>query len=359
MTGTMDRVRSAVGAGRSWGRTVTDGSSSGNGHRSGDGAPAQTRRRRRGGGEQPMVPDAEFTSYYGRPVVRPSPWTADIPAYLFLGGLAGGSSLLAAGADLTGLAGLRRATRATALAALGGGTYALVHDLGRPSRMHHMLRVAKPTSPMSVGSWLLAAYGPLAGAAAASELAPAVLGEGRAAAVLRLGRAAGLGAAGFAPAVASYTGVLLGDTATPTWAEAGPYLPWLFVSGAAAAAGGAALVTAPRGQSAPARRLGLAGAVGELVATEVVKRRAGLAGEPMGQGRAGRYARGARWCTVAGAGLGLSVGGRSRLGAAAAGALLAAGSWCSRFAVFHGGQQSAADPRYTVVPQRERLRPGT
>ncbi len=44
-----------------------------------------------------MVPPATFTSYYGRPVVKPSPWEADIPAYLFFGGLAAGSSLLARG----------------------------------------------------------------------------------------------------------------------------------------------------------------------------------------------------------------------------------------------------------------------
>lgn len=38
---------------------------------------------RRGGGEgeRAMVPEATFTSYYGRPVVKPSPWKADIPAY--------------------------------------------------------------------------------------------------------------------------------------------------------------------------------------------------------------------------------------------------------------------------------------
>ncbi|MDT7641718.1 MAG: hypothetical protein QOC83_6006, partial [Pseudonocardiales bacterium] len=34
---------------------------------------------RRGRRERAMVPAAEFTSYYGRPVVRPSPWEADIP----------------------------------------------------------------------------------------------------------------------------------------------------------------------------------------------------------------------------------------------------------------------------------------
>ena len=67
-------------------------------------------RRRKGGGagDRSMVPEATFTSYYGRAIVKPSPWEADIPAYLFAGGLAAGSSLLAAGADLTGRAALRR-----------------------------------------------------------------------------------------------------------------------------------------------------------------------------------------------------------------------------------------------------------
>ena len=47
---------------------------------------------------------------------------------------------------------------------------ALVHDLGRPARFVNMIRVPKVTSPMSVGSWLLTGYVPLAGAAAASAL---------------------------------------------------------------------------------------------------------------------------------------------------------------------------------------------
>ncbi|MCW2492188.1 MAG: polysulfide reductase, partial [Frankiales bacterium] len=90
--------------------------------------------RRRGKGrrrdEHQMVPDATFTSYYGRPVVKASPWEADIPAYLFLGGLAAGSSLLGAGADLTGRAGLRKVGRIGALAAISASFVALVHDLG-------------------------------------------------------------------------------------------------------------------------------------------------------------------------------------------------------------------------------------
>ena len=38
-----------------------------------------------------------------------------------------------------------------------------------------------------------------------------------------------------------------------------------------------------------------------------------------------------------------------------AGALLAAGVPLARFGVFEAGMASARDPKYTVVPQRERL----
>jgi hypothetical protein len=49
------------------------------------------------------------------------------------------------------------------------------------------------------------------------------------------------------------------------------------------------------------------------------------------------------------------VGRRHRAVSALGGAALVAGSVCTRFGLFAAGQQSAADPRYTVVPQRERL----
>ena len=102
-----------------------------------------------------MVPEAEFTSYYGRPVVKPAPWGHEVGAYLFLGGVAGGSGLLAAGAQLTGRAKLRRNARLSALVAVALGAVALVKDLGRPERFVNMMRTIKLTSPMSLGSWIL------------------------------------------------------------------------------------------------------------------------------------------------------------------------------------------------------------
>jgi hypothetical protein len=70
------------------------------------------------GGE--MVPPAEFRSYYGRSVLKAPVWQArDIAGYFFLGGVAGGSALLAAGADLTGRTAMRRSTRLIAAGATG------------------------------------------------------------------------------------------------------------------------------------------------------------------------------------------------------------------------------------------------
>jgi hypothetical protein len=305
-----------------------------------------------------MVPEATFTSYYGKPVVKPAPWTSDIPAYFFLGGLAGGSSLLAAGADLSARPALRRSARSTALAAVIGGGYALVHDLGRPSRFHHMLRVAKTTSPMSVGTWILAAYGPLAGLAAVSEgygaLPPRLRPRAPARWLPAAGRTAGLGAAALGPAMASYTAVLLSDTATPTWHAARRDLPFLFVGSAAAAAGGMGLLLAPDAEAAPARRMAIAGAGLDLLAGRTMESDMGVAAEPLHEGRAGVLLKAAKGLTVAGAALAAAGRGR-RVVSAVAGTALVAGSVCTRFGLFLAGQQSARDPRYTVIPQRERL----
>ena len=315
------------------------------------------RRGRRGRGELSMVPDAEFTSYYGRPVVKASPWTADIPAYLFLGGLAGGSSLLGAGGDLTDRPALRRSSRLVALGALTASFYALVHDLGRPSRFHHMLRVAKPSSPMSVGTWILSAYGPMAGLAAVSEAAPFLSGRlghrGLERGLPVAGRAAGLLAAGLGPAVASYTAVLLSDTATPTWHESHRHLPFVFIGSASAAAGGMALVLTPPEQAGPARRLAIAGAAADLAAGAAMESGMGITAEPLRAGRPGTLMKAAKVLTATGAVLS-ALGRRRHDVSALAGGCLVAGSVCTRFGIFSAGQASARDPRYTVIPQRER-----
>ncbi len=301
---------------------------------------------RRGKGDRPPR-DHPGDSYYGQPIINPPVWEElDIAGYLFAGGLAGSSSLLAAGADLTGRPTLARRSKVCATAAISVSLVALVHDLGRPARFLNMLRVFKPTSPMSVGVWLLAAYGPLAAVAAASDVLD------RAA---RTGRAAGAGAALLAPGVASYTAALIANTAVPAWHGGHRELPFVFVGSAAGAGAGFGLVAAPLRENDPARRLAVLGAVGELVAEQLMERRLGLVAETLHDGLAGRRLRAAKALTAAGALGAATVAGRSRTGAALSGAALLAGSALTRFGIFAAGMASAEDPRYTVAPQRERL----
>src|SRR4051812_1457927 len=160
-------------------------------------------------GEQAMVPRAEFESYYGRQILKTPTWkTPDVPLYLFLGGLSGASAVLAEGAALSGNAELERFTRVVAAAGAGLGTGFLVHDLGRPERFLNMLRVLRPTSPLLVGSFILAPFASSSSAAAASHL------TGR---LPRLGRLAGVGAAAFGGPLATYTAALFANTAVPLW----------------------------------------------------------------------------------------------------------------------------------------------
>jgi hypothetical protein len=310
-----------------------------------------TGRRREDRREQAMVPPAEFRSYYGRPILKAPTWRRDIPAYLFTGGLAAGSSLVAAGADLTGRPALRRAGRVTSLGALLASTYFLINDLGRPERFHHMLRVAKPTSPMSVGTWILAAFGPVAGLAAVTEAVPRLrFASG-------VGRVAGLAAAALAPALGTYTAVLLADTAVPSWHEAAPELPFVFASSALLAASGVGLAAAPTAETGPVRRLAVVAAAGELAALHRIEYQLGLLSEPYRQGRPGRLLRASRVLVMAGT-LGALAGRRSRVVSALSGAALVAASLATRSGVYEGGVASAKDPRYTVTPQRERLAGG-
>jgi hypothetical protein len=209
-----------------------------------------------------------------------------------------------------------------------------------------MLRMFKVTSPLSVGSWVLAGMGPAAVGAVVSD---------RLGIFPRLGRVAEVAAGLLGPALATYTGALVADTAVPVWHEAGRELPFVFAGSGAASAGAAALLLTPPEDAGPARRLVAAGALLELGAAQAMERRLGELGEPYHQGPAGRFARLAKVCTAAGAGL-VVAGGRRRRGLAAAGAaLVLAGSVCERWAVYRAGFQSARDPKYVVGPQRARL----
>lgn len=293
-----------------------------------------------------MVPEAEFRSYYGRPVLKLPLWhEPNMPLYLYLGGMSGVSSVMAVMAGLSGRHRLARAARIAAAAGATGGAGFLTAELGRPERFLNMLRMFKTTSPMSVGSWILSTQSALSAVAAGSDLTGILPFAGD---------AAGLGTLVTGPLTATYTAVLVADTAVPAWHEARRELPFLFAGSALASAGAVAMLATPRNEAGPARVVAALGAAMEIAAGEVMDRRLGLAGEPYQEGRAGRLMRAGR-ALAAGGGLLATVAGRGRALTALSGLALTAGALCTRFGILAAGRASAADPKYTVVPQRERL----
>jgi hypothetical protein len=280
-------------------------------------------------------------SYYGRPILKEPVWKPEVGWYLFTGGLAGASASLSLAARLTGNRSLARTSSLVAAAAVNVSPALLVKDLGRPERFLNMLRVFKPTSPMSVGSWLLAATGGAQSVATTCELLDVLP---------RVGRGAQACSGLLGPALATYTGALLADTAVPVWHEARRELPAVFAASSCASAGAAATLVGDDRATGPARRLAVLGAGAELVATSVMERRLGALGEPYREGRVGGYARAAKPATALG--MAVTAIGRGRLRRVGA-ALILGGAVLQRFAIFEAGKASARDPRYTLAIQKQ------
>jgi hypothetical protein len=116
------------------------------------------------------------------------------------------------------------------------------------------------------------------------------------------------------------------------------------------------MVVAPTAEAGPARRLALYGAAVELAASQRLERRMGVAAEAFAEGLAGTQLTWASRLTAAGAFGAAFLARRSRTAAVASGAALLAGGFLERLGLLNAGRNSAADPRYTVQPQRERLR---
>ncbi len=292
---------------------------------------------------------SEIRSYHGQPVIKPPVWTWEIPVYFFTGGVAGASAGLAYLSEVRGNDVLARRAWGAAIGAIGISPALLISDLGRPERFLNMLRMFKVTSPMSLGSWSLSASGATTSLAALSTF------TGR---VPRLGRAAKPAAAFFGLPLSTYTAALLANTAVPIWHEARWTLPFVFASGAAMSAGAVATIATPVEHAGPARRLALGAAVFEGLSSELMHRRLGPLGEPYRHGIAKRL----ELITGTGLALGSALvatrGRRSRAASVAGGALLAGAALSARINIFRAGRASAADPKFTVGPQRARADAG-
>lgn len=281
-----------------------------------------------------LAPQVPVSPSPRAPMLKAPVWIWSVPAYFFAGGVGGAAMTLGLAAELFGGPKLRafdRRCRWTGAVAGGIGSALLIHDLGRKGRFLFMLRVFRPTSPMSVGSWVLAAATPLSGA---SAILPG-----------RLGWLTGLAAGLLGLPLATYTAVLLGNTAIPLWSETRRELPFLFgASAVASLASVFEMMDLDRRERRVTFLFGTAGRVAELAASAAVEqaaRRAPHVSQPLRDGLSGTLWNAATVCTLASLAVSLLPGGRRTRWAG--GALGVAGGLCLRFAVFYAGKRSARE----------------
>jgi hypothetical protein len=283
------------------------------------------------------------------PFIKAPVWTWEVPLYFWFGGMAAGASFAAVGCEVAGDRGSARIARGVALAALLPSPPLLIADLGRPERFYKMLRIFKPRSPMSMGSWCLSAFGTLLAGATGADL---------------LGRRRSTTAMTAATAVTgiylgSYTAVLLAGSNVPVWARSRTALPPIFICTATATGAAATRLTLsaaglPAGH--PTRTaLGAveAGAMGlELALSSQIERRLGRIGRPLHEGRPGRLFNAARWAVRAG--LALRAAGRRAgpVGDHAPSVLFALSALAFRFGWVDAGRASARDEEAIVEMAR-------
>ncbi len=296
---------------------------------------------------------------YGRAQLKPAPFSPSVVGgYVFLAGLSGSSALIGALADLTQKRpGERRdvTRRAHYLALLAPtiGSALLVYDLHTPQRFYNMMRVAKKTSPMSIGTWLLLGFSAAAGAGGVAQIATDLEPHWRW--PHRIAKVAQVPAALFGAGISTYTAALVSATSTPVWAAAPRATAVRFASSSIATA---AAVLAGSSVSSPMRRkladLLLAALGVEIAATYVVAKQ--LDGAGIGKARFGRWA----WIErIVAGGFGtllpaaLLVGSRllGRRSAKldrTAGYLATAGSLAFRIAFLGHGMESASRPEISL-----------
>jgi Polysulphide reductase, NrfD len=171
------------------------------------------------GMQPPAVLASPPSSGYASEVVTKTPaWHGLVAWDMLLNGMTTGLFLVAAISELTVpdvFASVAKAAYPIALFLLLIDLLFLVLDLGDPLRFHHMLRMFKPSAPMSLGTWCLTIYSlPLTVAAAVSLLPEdwMILDWVRRLVVV----------IGFLPALGSavYKGVLLSTNSQPGWKDA-------------------------------------------------------------------------------------------------------------------------------------------
>jgi len=171
------------------------------------------------------------SGYAGRVVTKAPNWHDLVVLDVLFNNLTTGLFLVAAVGELAAPAiftSVASWAYPIALALLLADLACLVLDLGDPIRFHHMLRVFKPSSPMSLGTWCLTIYS-LFLTVIVAVVAGVAVGwlPGDSVAAWRVRTLAGVGGLPFAFGSAAYKGVLFSTSAQPGWQEArwlGAYL---------------------------------------------------------------------------------------------------------------------------------------
>ena len=302
--------------------------------------------------------DAPSVTYFEQPVLKQPHWGWNVVTYLFLGGIMGASSMIAAMVDRTSSTSenkLARNANLTALALAVACPLVLISHLGRPERFLNMLRIIKFKSPMSVGVWGLVFFSGVASAAATREFALMGLLPRWLRHIAPPG--APLLQAFLGSFIAGYTGVLLSATAIPIWAKGKRHIPAMSVAsgmGSACALQSLLLLDGENHQALEKlERFELAAASAELLIIFDFEKHAGEYGTPMFGGE-----RGAQFRTLTlTAGLAVPIainafrlvfkprGSIGKLLTVASSTLTLVGGYILRQTLIESGKDSADDPR--------------
>jgi formate-dependent nitrite reductase membrane component NrfD len=177
-------------------------------------------------------PSDLIPTYHDQPALKPSLYGWTVALYIFVGGLSGGIQILVTAIDVMKIpdaATLILSGRAIALAGAILGGILLIIDLHTKHRFYNMLRIFRPTSPMSIGTYVLMSFGFWSFAALAAQLLGSML----------IASICGLLAALSGWWMTTYTAALLAATATPLWAAAPRSLAIRFAASAMATAAAA------------------------------------------------------------------------------------------------------------------------
>ena len=300
--------------------------------------------------ERVPAPIQNDPTYYDRPVLKAPVWSWEIPLYYFTGGAAGACLVLGAAAQLDRSGRLDRVIRRCHWAGIIGSTVSaalLIDDLGKPSRFINMLRVFRPTSPMNMGTWILSGAAPTAITAGVFLRRRGLLHW--------IGEAFGFASGVFGMGLATYTGVLVGNSAIPVWQSSRRILPLLFGASAVASAGSLfeLMSDAPR-ERRITHTFGTIGRAAELAASVAMEKRAAQVPQvarPLRSGASGFLWKASTLLTAASLVTSL-IPRNSRKKRIIAGVLGTAGSLALRYAVHTAGAASANDPRATFHSQR-------